>query len=75
MNKEFFSITYFEEATDRGIQQRIQGVIIESVLQVNFGYINEELAQLIEPLIQLQTLAGTQRTDCAARSLGIISSF
>jgi len=52
-----------------------QGVKIESVLQVKFGYINEELAQIIEPLIQLETLACTHKTDYAARSLGIISSF
>jgi hypothetical protein len=52
-----------------------QGVKIESVLQVKIGYINEELAQIIEPLIQLETLACTHKTDYAARSLGIISSF
>ncbi|MEG3954487.1 hypothetical protein [Microcoleus sp. herbarium2] len=43
--------------------------------QVKFGYINEELAQIIESLIQLETLARTHKTDCAARSLGINSSF
>ncbi len=48
------------------MQQRIQGVKIESVLQVKFGYLNEELAQIIEPLIQLETLARTHRNDCAA---------
>lgn len=52
-----------------------QGVKIESVLPGKFGYINEELAQIIEPLIQLETLACTHKTDYAARSLGIISSF
>ncbi|WP_445242829.1 hypothetical protein [Microcoleus sp. POL10_C6] len=53
-----------EEATQQGIQQAIeqgiqQGIqqskrpIVESLLQVYFGNIDEELSQLIEPLIQL----------------------
>ncbi len=56
-----------EEATQRGIEQGIeqgmqQGIeqakrqIVESILQVRFGEIDEELAQIIEPLIQLETL-------------------
>ena len=52
-----------EDATQRGIQQGIQEgiqqakrLIVESVLQVRFGEIDEELAQIIEPLIQLETL-------------------
>lgn len=51
------------EATQRGIEQGIQqGIqqskhqILESILQVRFGAIDEELAQIIEPLIQLEFL-------------------
>ncbi len=51
-----------EDATQRGIQQGIQQsiqrgqrLIVESMLQVKFGEIDEELAQIIEPLIQLET--------------------
>ncbi|WP_445242035.1 hypothetical protein [Microcoleus sp. LEGE 07076] len=60
-----------EEATQRGIEQGIQrGIergmqqgkreIIETVLQVKFGEIDEELAQIIEPLIQLEPLEITR---------------
>jgi len=49
-----------EDATQRGIQQGIQQgiqrnqrLMVESMLQVKFGDIDEELAQIIEPLIQL----------------------
>ncbi|WP_333116838.1 MULTISPECIES: hypothetical protein [unclassified Microcoleus] len=48
-----------DAATRRGIQQGIQQSkrqIIESISQVRFGEIDEELAQIIEPLIQLETL-------------------
>ncbi|WP_333169577.1 MULTISPECIES: hypothetical protein [unclassified Microcoleus] len=60
-----------EEATQRGIEQGIQQSIeqgieegiqqgkrqnLESILQVRFGEIDEELAQIIEPLIQLEFL-------------------
>ena len=60
-----------EEATQRGMQQGIQqgieegiqqGIqqgkrpIVESMLQVYFGEIDEELSQLIEPLIQLEPI-------------------
>ncbi|WP_321161662.1 MULTISPECIES: hypothetical protein [Microcoleaceae] len=56
-----------EDATQRGIEQGMQQgieqgieqakrLIVESVLQVRFGEIDEELAQIIEPLIQLETL-------------------
>lgn len=56
-----------EEATRRGIEQGIQQSIeqgiqqgkrqnVESILQVRFGEIDEELAQIIEPLIQLEFL-------------------
>jgi hypothetical protein len=56
-----------EDATQRGIQegiqegiQRSQRLIVESMLQVKFGEIDEELAQIIEPLIQLETLDRTR---------------
>ncbi|MCY7383103.1 MAG: hypothetical protein LH628_11090 [Microcoleus sp. CAN_BIN18] len=51
-----------EQGIQRGIQQgmeqvqRTKRLIVESVLQVRFGEIDEELAQIIEPLIQLETL-------------------
>ncbi len=52
-----------EEATQRGIEQGIQQGIeqskrdfLESILQVRFGEIDEELAEIIEPLIQLEPL-------------------
>nr|WP_228057264.1 hypothetical protein [Tychonema sp. LEGE 07203] len=52
-----------EDATQRGIQegiqegiQRSQRLIVESMLQVKFGEIDEELAQIIEPLIKLESL-------------------
>ena len=64
-----------EDATQRGIQQgvqqgvqqgiqqgmqRSQRLMVESMLQVKFGEIDEELAQIIEPLIQLETLDRTR---------------
>ena len=64
-----------EDATQRGIQQGIQQgieegiregiqrnqrLIVESMLQVKFGEIDEELAQIIEPLILLETLDRTR---------------
>jgi hypothetical protein len=56
-----------EDATQRGIQegiqegiQRSQRLIVESMLQVKFGEIDEELAQIIEPLIQLEPLDRTR---------------
>ena len=48
-----------EDATQRGIQQGIQRtkrLMVESMLQVYFGEIDEELSQLIEPLIQLEPI-------------------
>jgi hypothetical protein len=48
-----------EEATQRGIELGIQQgkrQNLESILQVRFGEIDEELAQIIEPLIQLEFL-------------------
>ncbi|WP_445251610.1 MULTISPECIES: hypothetical protein [unclassified Microcoleus] len=48
-----------EDATQQGIQQGIQQSkrqIVESMLQVYFGEIDEELSQLIEPLIQLEPI-------------------
>ncbi len=73
-----------EDATQRGIQQgiqegiqegiqRSQRLMVESMLQVKFGEIDEELAQIIEPLIQLETLDRTRlirqldRTELLAR--------
>ncbi|WP_445299832.1 MULTISPECIES: hypothetical protein [unclassified Microcoleus] len=56
-----------EEATQLGIQQGIEQCIqqskreiLESILQVRFGEIDEELAQIIEPLIQLEPLEITR---------------
>ena len=54
-----------EEATQRGIEQGIQlGIeqriqqlereMLESILQVRFGEIDEELAEIIKPLLQLE---------------------
>ncbi|MEG5136553.1 MULTISPECIES: hypothetical protein [unclassified Microcoleus] len=52
-----------EQGIQQGIEQAMQQdieqakrLIVESVLQVRFGEIDEELAQIIEPLIQLETL-------------------
>ena len=52
-----------EQGIEQGIQQGIeQGIqqskreILESILQVRFGEIDEELSQIIEPLIQLEPL-------------------
>jgi len=52
-----------EEATQKGIQQGIQlgiqrdqRLMVQSILQVRFGDVDEELAQVIEFLIQLETL-------------------
>ena len=44
-----------EDATQRGIQ-RTKRLMVESMLQVRFGEIDEELSQLIEPLIQLEPI-------------------
>ncbi len=56
-----------EDATQRGIQegiqegiQRSQRLMVESMLQVKFGEIDEELAKIIEPLILLETLDRTR---------------
>ncbi|MCC3404469.1 MAG: hypothetical protein JGK17_02565 [Microcoleus sp. PH2017_10_PVI_O_A] len=56
-----------QQGIDQGIQQGIQQGIeqgiqqikretLEGILQVRFGEIDEELAQIIEPLIQLEPL-------------------
>ena len=48
-----------QQAMQQGIEQGIeQGkrLIVDSILQVRFGEIDEELAQIIEHLIQLETL-------------------
>ncbi|WP_373537693.1 hypothetical protein [Microcoleus sp.] len=44
-----------QEGIQEGIQ-RSQRLIVESMLQVKFGEIDEELAQIIEPLIKLESL-------------------
>ncbi|HLO49891.1 MAG TPA: hypothetical protein VK211_15850, partial [Kamptonema sp.] len=52
-----------EDATQQGIQQGIQRtkrLMVESMLQIKFGEVDAELAQIIEPLIQLETLECTQ---------------
>ncbi len=55
-----------EDATQRGMQQGIQEgiqrerLMVESMLQVKFGEIDEELAQIIEPLLQLEALDRTR---------------
>ncbi|WP_333234500.1 MULTISPECIES: hypothetical protein [unclassified Microcoleus] len=52
-----------EQGIQQGIEQGIEEGIqqgkrqnLESILQVRFGEIDEELAQIIEPLIQLEFL-------------------
>jgi flagellar biosynthesis/type III secretory pathway protein FliH len=47
-----------EQGIEQGIQQSIerQRLMVESMLQVYFGEIDEELSQLIEPLIQLEPI-------------------
>lgn len=52
-----------QQGIDRGIQQGMQRgkrLIVESMLQVKFGEIDEELAQIIDPLIQLESLEITR---------------
>lgn len=56
-----------ERGLQQGVQQGIeQGIergerlMVESMLQVKFGVIDEELSQIIEPLIQLSPLERTQ---------------
>jgi flagellar biosynthesis/type III secretory pathway protein FliH len=56
-----------EQGVQQGIQQGVQqGVqqgqrlMVESMLQVKFGTLDEELSQIIEPLIQLEPLERTQ---------------
>ena len=48
-----------EDATQAGVQEG-QRLMVESMLQVKFGAIDEELSQIIEPLIQLEPLKRTQ---------------
>ncbi|WP_333320697.1 hypothetical protein [Microcoleus sp. B4-C1] len=48
-----------EQCIQQGIEQGIQQSkreIVESMLKVYFGEIDEELSQLIEPLIQLEPI-------------------
>ena len=52
-----------QQGVQQGIQQGIQQtqrLMVESILQVKFGNVDEELAQIIEPLIQLEALECTQ---------------
>jgi hypothetical protein len=52
-----------EDATQAGVQQGVQQgqrLMVESMLQVKFGVIDEELSLIIEPLIQLEPLERTQ---------------
>ena len=52
-----------QQGIEQGIQQGIQRnqrLMVESMLQVKFGEIDEELAQIIEPLIQLEILDRTR---------------
>ena len=67
-----------QEGIQRGIQegiQRSQRLMVESMLQVKFGEVDEELAQIIEPLILLETLDRTrlimqlERSELLARFL------
>jgi flagellar biosynthesis/type III secretory pathway protein FliH len=48
-----------QQGIEQGIQQGIEQskrLMVESLLQVYFGEIDEELSQLIEPLIQLEPI-------------------
>jgi flagellar biosynthesis/type III secretory pathway protein FliH len=56
-----------EDATQRGMQQgmqqgiqegiqRAQRLMVENLLQAKFSEIDEELAQIIQPLIQLEPI-------------------
>ncbi|WP_332979437.1 hypothetical protein [Microcoleus sp. A003_D6] len=52
-----------QQVIQLGIEQGIQQSkreILESILQVRFGEIDEELVQIIEPLIQLEPLEITR---------------
>jgi hypothetical protein len=56
-----------EDATQRGIEQGVQRgnqqgqrLMVESMLQVKFGEVDADLAQIIDPLIELPPLERTQ---------------
>ncbi|WP_026099002.1 hypothetical protein [Kamptonema formosum] len=52
-----------QEGIQQGLQQGVQQgqrLMVESMLQVKFGALDEELSQIIEPLIQLEPLERTQ---------------
>jgi hypothetical protein len=51
--------TVKEEGIQQGIQQE-QRLMVESMLQVKFGSVDAELAQIIEALIEIPTLERTQ---------------
>lgn len=56
-----------EEATQQGFQQGFQQVereTLESILQVRFGEIDEKLAQIIEPLVQLEFIEIARLSNC-----------
>jgi len=64
-----------EDATQQGMQQGMQQgiqqgkrLMVESMLQVYFGEIDEELSQLIEPLIQLEPIEIARRIMLLDRS-------
>ncbi len=48
-----------QKAKEEGIQQE-QRLMVESMLQVKFGVVDAELAQIIEGLIEIPTLERTQ---------------
>jgi hypothetical protein len=52
-----------QQGIQQGVQQGVQQgqrLMVESMLQVKFGTLDEELSQIIEPLIQLEPLERTQ---------------
>ena len=52
-----------QQGIEQGMQQGMQQgkrLMVESMLQVKFGEIDEELAQIIEPLIQREYLEITR---------------
>ncbi len=52
-----------QQGIQQGVQQGIQQgqrLMVETMLQVNFGTIERELSQIIDPLIQLSALEITQ---------------
>jgi len=56
-----------QQGIELGIQQG-KRLMVESMLQVYFGEIDEELSQLIEPLIQLEPIEIARRIMLLDRS-------